>query len=400
VLSLLAENIEFAPCTELSRIDTFEPWIDTLQSRSFLATTSGISLAGSPLAINFQTAFPLVRQPYAQDGGGPSIDPRPAFQWERLAGCDSGREKLVLWNEPDIGGILHDRRRAEPSLPQGGTMFEDGVVMEIQPIEGALHLHPEFTLHGKVSPNRVFAWLQMLNQGHRISAVVNSGAISNFHGSGGLRNWIQSSTDDPARIMPMDVVRAVREGRTVMSNGPFLEVMASQPGKGPSNAPGGAELQITSAGKVGAKVGGKVQLAVKVQCPNWLNVDRLFVLVNGRVHPLHNYTRKAHPEKFRESAESSVRFEEVLTIELTADAHLSVVTGGADRQVRSATGQETGQETGQDVSPGKGAVMGPEWKETETAALSNPIYVDIDGNGFQPNKDKLGHPLPGKFTGQ
>ena len=26
-------------------------------------------------------------------------------------------------------------------------------------------------------------------------------------------------------------------------------------------------------------------------------------------------------------------------------------------------------------------------------AFTNPIYVDVDGNGFQPTGDNLGHPL-------
>jgi hypothetical protein len=27
-------------------------------------------------------------------------------------------------------------------------------------------------------------------------------------------------------------------------------------------------------------------------------------------------------------------------------------------------------------------------------AYTNPIYVDVDGKGFEPNGDTLGHPLP------
>jgi hypothetical protein len=27
-------------------------------------------------------------------------------------------------------------------------------------------------------------------------------------------------------------------------------------------------------------------------------------------------------------------------------------------------------------------------------AVSNPIYVDVDGGGFKPNADTLGSPLP------
>jgi hypothetical protein len=33
----------------------------------------------------------------------------------------------------------------------------------------------------------------------------------------------------------------------------------------------------------------------------------------------------------------------------------------------------------------------------EPTAVTNPIYVDVDGDGFQANKDTLDHPLPVKF---
>ena len=43
-----------------------------------------------------------------------------------------------------------------------------------------------------------------------------------------------------------------------------------------------------------------------------------------------------------------------------------------------------------------GRVMGPGWGKQMPIAASNPIFVDIDGDGFQPNKDLLGLPLPSR----
>ena len=37
-----------------------------------------------------------------------------------------------------------------------------------------------------------------------------------------------------------------------------------------------------------------------------------------------------------------------------------------------------------------GTVLGPEHKSDKPVAVSNPIYVDTNGDGFQPNKDTLG----------
>ena len=44
-----------------------------------------------------------------------------------------------------------------------------------------------------------------------------------------------------------------------------------------------------------------------------------------------------------------------------------------------------------------GAVMGPDFGKQPPAAVSNPIFIDVDGNGFQSNRDDLGIPFPGKI---
>ena len=41
-----------------------------------------------------------------------------------------------------------------------------------------------------------------------------------------------------------------------------------------------------------------------------------------------------------------------------------------------------------------GRVMGPQWGAQPPCAVANPIFVDVDGDGFQPNGDQLDLPLP------
>ena len=45
-----------------------------------------------------------------------------------------------------------------------------------------------------------------------------------------------------------------------------------------------------------------------------------------------------------------------------------------------------------------GPVMGPKRESDKPIAVSNPIFVDVDGGGFKPNKDTLGMPLPVKLA--
>jgi hypothetical protein len=146
-----------------------------------------------------------------------------------------------------------------------------------------------------------------------------------------------------------------------MSNGPFLEVTAREAGT--DNWAGiGQDLAAPS---------GKVQLRVRVQCANWLDVDQVFVLVNGRRHAMHDYTRSKNADLF---ADGVVKFDRTLDLDLPADAHVVVVTGHSARTLQPVFEGYDG--------------------EHQPAAVSNPIFVDVDGGSFEANKDTLGHPLP------
>ncbi|MCA9266584.1 MAG: carboxypeptidase regulatory-like domain-containing protein, partial [Planctomycetales bacterium] len=84
VLNLLAEHVEFAPCTEHNRISTYGPHLQRLQAEHRMATCTGMELTGGPLPVNHQNAFPLQMRPRTQDGGAPRTDLDPVVQIERL----------------------------------------------------------------------------------------------------------------------------------------------------------------------------------------------------------------------------------------------------------------------------------------------------------------------------
>lgn len=361
VLNLVCEHIEFAPCTEHNRVSTYDAHIRSQKIGEFIASCSGMELTGSPLPLNHQNAFPMHHHPHTQDGGGPVTDGDPSTQIERLALWDDRSEKLIQQNHPDLGWLVYDKD-GDGHHDEGFTRsfgFID--VIEIHPVEAALQLGPQ--LSGSHRNHRIFNWLQMQNQGMRIPGVVNTDAHYNYHGSGWLRNWIKSNTDDPARIDTMEMVRASEAGNLVMSNGPFLEVYASEAGSSES-VTAGDDLVARS---------GKVSLHVRVQCPNWHDINLVSVLVNGRPADGLQFRRETHGEMFGDGV---VKFDQSLTVPLEEDAHIVVITGGEGLQL--------------------GPVVGPARSKTPPAALANPIYVDVDGGGFTPNKDTLGHPLPVK----
>src|SRR5690606_17054251 len=69
----------------------------------------------------------------------------------------------------------------------------------------------------------LFGWLQLLNLGYRIPAVVNTDAHYNFHGSGWVRNYLASPTDDPSQLSVAEIIHAAEHGHSFLTTGPFLE---------------------------------------------------------------------------------------------------------------------------------------------------------------------------------
>ena len=364
VLNLVAEHIEFAPCTEHNRVSSYQPHIDRLGIGSQMMTVSGMELTGLPLPLNHQNAFPIKLVERTQDGGGPVAGTDLESQIERLALHDGRSEKLLQVNHPDLGWMFYDKDGDGQTDSGFERAFPFMDVVEIHPIDRVLELSPFTEFDGKQYHNTIFNWLQLLNQGFRVYGVVNTDSHYNYHGSGWLRNWIQSSTDDPAKIDPLEMVHSAERGRLVMSNGPYLEMSAQESGR-PEVHVAGEDLKAPS---------GKVSVKVRVQCPNWLDVDRVFVLVNGRIHPAHDYSREKTPDVFRGGV---VKFDRMLELELKSDAHVIVATGNSKGKL--------------------GIVYGTEAGSARPAAMTNPVFVDVNGDGFQANKDTLDAPLPTKF---
>jgi hypothetical protein len=318
-----------------------------------------MELTGAPLPVNHQNAFPLVAKPRTQDGGGPTTHANPILQIERLALWDDKSDKLVQGNHPNLPQILGDRDlNGEPD--EGfRKMFGFMDVVEVHPPE-LIFTRPEVDSTGKLPRNPIYHWMQMLNMGYRIPGVVNTDAHYNFHGSGGWRNYVKCSTDDPAKIDTMEMVRQSEAGHMIVTNGPFLEVSAKADGE-----------KLAIPGDDLAAPGKKIELSIRVQCPNWFDINRVQVFLNGRPAKHLNFTRREHAERF---SKETVRFDQRLTVELAEDTHVIVAAAGEGLEL--------------------GPVFGPFWGKKVPTAVSNPIFVDIDGGGFTPNGDRLDVELP------
>ncbi len=357
IINLAAEHVEFAPTTEHNRIYDWQPHIDRLGLKAHVGTIIGMELTGGGPHLN---AFPLKRVAFTQDNGAPQWDPDPrisALLLRRLPGDLANR--WVHLNHPNISRFFNDADNDEK--PDGGFQHLESFIdaMEMFGV-GILSNQPMIevtTKRGKVKiENKALAWLQMLNAGRRVNAIVVSDAHEVADGGvGGWRTYVRSSHDDPPAIQYPEIIAHAKAGRMFCTTGPFLEVRANDD-KGPG------DTIVTSQ---------PVRLHVRVQCNTWTDVNRIAVLVNGRIGPALDIRRSTHPDKFHSQV---VRFEEDLVVTPGRDAHLIVVAIGEDRNLKTCYGD------------GWQSFLPP-------IAFHNPVFVDVDNNGFQPNHDTLDHPF-------
>ncbi|MDB6035002.1 MAG: hypothetical protein JWM16_5340, partial [Verrucomicrobiales bacterium] len=359
-----AEHIEFAPATEHNRICSWRPSIDKLGLKDFIQTIAGLELTGSGPHLN---SFPLKPIPHTQDSGAPEWDKDPRLDaltlrdWQKME-----PDRWVQLNHPDMVESFIDRN--DDGKIDGGyvglAQMIDGLETQNSNDSGILgnapfRIGPDNVGLDKLYQSWEFMWLQMLNQGHHYTAMADCDAHEVWgNGVGTWRMYMPSKTDKPAEIDWRENVRHAKAGHSILTSGPFLQVQ-TEDGKLP-----GDTVQATS----------EIKIKVKVQCTDWIDIDRVQVLVNGRKPEELNYTRATHPAMFSNGV---VKFDRTITVPLKEDSHVIVV----------AYGENT------DLSIGYGtSAQG----KMHPCAYHNPFYVDVDGNGFKPNGDWLDWPNPTK----
>ncbi|MEM1068091.1 MAG: CehA/McbA family metallohydrolase [Planctomycetota bacterium] len=344
VENLICEHLEFAPCTEHQRIESYEDQLEILKAAAFMATCSGMELTGSPLPINHQNAFPLKLNPFAQDGGGPRTSGNPVNQIARLTMWDDNADKVVQSNHPNLTQMLFDRDLNGTDDGGFAKMLDYMDVMEVHPPEDIFLTDEKIAKLDNPGKTRMKPWMDLIASGQRIPGVVNTDAHYNFHGSGWLRNWIRCSTDDPTEIKTEEMIKRLEKGEIIMSTGPFMTVAFHHDDL---DEPAGIGDSVT----IGSATG---ELKVRVQCPNWLDVNRVEVFINGSIDPSLSRTRKSHPQSF---ADGVVKFDQTLPVELPRDSFIIVAAIGEKMELGRVFGRKSGRRP--------------------PVVVSNPIYVSI-----------------------
>jgi len=231
-----------------------------------------------------------------------------------------------------------------------------------------------YTLGGGGNQGTIDDWFNLLNLGFRVTALGNS----DTHGtteveSGCPRNFVASETDDPAFVRADDIAAAVRAGKVIATYGPFIRFSVDgQPDSGPGSTVTGTD---------------PVTLNIEVQSPSWFDVERVEVYENGTL--IQDYDVPAPNPDVLDLSEQ-------LTVQPTQDAWYVVIAMGSGPMAPVFTPVDIPPIQLQDVVvdalsgvPGVSTLMEPAWPiprafPVHPYGLTNPIWIDRDGDGFDP----------------
>ncbi|MDG2304584.1 MAG: CehA/McbA family metallohydrolase [Candidatus Binatia bacterium] len=353
ILDFVAQGAEILVPTEHNITTDLQPTIEALGLADSVVSFPGVELTGmvrtpqAPTTIGHSNVFPVTADSTAFMGGtlpfeakrlGQVIDsykrefPNSIFQLNhpRVSTAD---DDIAFLDHLSVG------REFDPDTPL--TSESNKSLVQTHP--GSEHRDIDFdaieilsgeAMDGYEATRR--DWFSLLNQGVYKVAMANSDS----HGSQQLvalpRTYLAVTDDDPMTVTPADIVGAIRSGHVYGTTGPILRVALGE------TSPGGVHE-----GRSGV-------LNVRVDSAPWVPVDEVRIWIDGQ---LWNTV--------------SIRSGESVSVNITADHDSFVFVEAAGSP--SAAYEE--------LAPG-----------FTPFAFANPIFIDVDGNGWSPpNQTLTGH---------
>jgi len=211
-------------------------------------------------------------------------------------------------------------------------------------------------------------WFTMLNLGFRFTALANSDTHSTTTTEAGCpRNYVLVGTDEPSFLNDQDVADAVKAGRVVASYGPFMQLTLDDAIIGDELVSSAEELTAT----------------VLVQAPSWMDIDRVELYENGTL--IHSW---------EVTGTAAARFEDQVVVTPQKDSWYVAIAMGDGSLAPVFTPVERPiidlQAVVVEALGGVSAVSSflepavpiPETYPITPFAVTNPIWVDRDGDGF------------------
>ena len=344
IRSVVAEGVDVAVATDHNTITDYSPTLKRLRLNQYLAVIPGNEVTTSRML--HYNSYPVKPRPEEDNNG--AISPlseevTPLFEASRK----KDPAAILQVNHPRAGTLGYfnnyrlDLESAASALKNFDATFD---ILEI--INGPYFYSSNFTA--------IEDWLHLLNRGYYYPLIASSDSHGIDRGEPGYaRTYVLYQGEETDNLDSDALSRAILKGQSFASNGPIVEFRVN--GK------------YTSGDTFTSKTG-EVNVSVKVLSAPWIAVDEVRLIVNGErqiIFPVK--TSKKIIQKFSQPS---------LSWTLTEDSYIIVEVLGKESlypvlQRSSWSGFST--------------------NATLPYALTNPVFVDVDGNG------KFDPPLPEKI---
>jgi hypothetical protein len=176
-------------------------------------------------------------------------------------------------------------------------------------------------------------WFSLLASGRSYTAVGNSDSheLARQH-AGYPRTYVRVNDDRPEAVRAEAVAEALKAGRAFVTSGPMIELVVA----------GGRPGDLVRAS------GGRVSLDITVRAAPWIDVSRVVVVVSGQPRHEQIIAPSEKPERHRLHAELALAEDAFIVAIVRGDKPLDAVLPTAN---------------------------------TRPLAFTNPVYVDVDGDG-------------------
>ncbi len=341
IKSVVAEGVDVAVASDHNTITDYQPDLERLGLTSFLSVIEGNEITTK--GVIHYNSFPLLRRKEKERYGAIwplSDEVTPLFEASRK----NDTQALLQVNHPRAGdiGYFNNYRLDMDSASFVGPEFSMSFdILEV--MNG-----PFFYSANQVA---IEDWLHLLNRGYYYPIVGSSDSHSiDKNEPGYSRTYVFYQGGKGDNLDRDSLLRAVKKGRSFVSNGPLVEFTVND-----THIPGDSLIPDQ----------GKTKISVQVQSAPWISVDEVRLIINGE-------RKIIFPVKSKEN--TLIKFDEEIELKLKEDAYLAVEVLG-NRSLYPVL-QKQAKEDNDNTA-------------TLPYALTNPVFIDVDGNGqFNPPWDK------------
>ncbi|MCW5801515.1 MAG: CehA/McbA family metallohydrolase [Deltaproteobacteria bacterium] len=194
-------------------------------------------------------------------------------------------------------------------------------------------------------------WFALLGCGHMVTATGNSDTHHLTYNLGGYpRNYVLVDNDDPAVVTPKMVAKGLRARHAFFTTAPFVSFTVGSAG----------------IGDVAPAPGGRAKAEIVVRAAPWVSVSRVIVYVGGKIERTFEVAKSEAVERFRMVYDLQVAKDTHVVVRVEGDQPLTPVVGGSGSVA---------------ITP---------------LALTNPIFLDVNGNGKYDPINPHGAHVPAK----